>query len=268
LRCASLWFVAAQNLAVKVVVTPLLTGGASLAGRRFGHHVGGWLVGLPLTSGPVAFFLATDQGLTFASDAAVGMLAGTSSQVAFAVAYHHRAKRGSARAFLAGCAAFAIATLALSFLNWPPVATFALVAATLAAGYAATARRPGEAKAEPTPRPRWDIPVRMLAATAMVVLITGLAPLLGPYLAGLLSPFPVFGAVLAIFTQHTHGAFGAMQVLHGLLLGLPAPAVFFLVSALTLPAIGLVAFALAAAAAITAHVIGMLAIPRGREGMP
>jgi uncharacterized membrane protein (GlpM family) len=60
----------------------------------------------------------------------------------------------------------------------------------------------------------------MLAATAVVVLITTLAPTLGPHLAGLLSPFPVFGAVLALFTHHRYGAAGAMQVLDGLLLGL------------------------------------------------
>ena len=36
----------AQNVAMKAVVTPILIGGASLAGRRYGHHVGGWLVAL------------------------------------------------------------------------------------------------------------------------------------------------------------------------------------------------------------------------------
>jgi hypothetical protein len=261
--------VAAQNLAVKVVVTPLLTGGASLAGRRFGHHVGGWLVGLPLTSGPVAFFLATDEGVSFAVAAAVGMLAGTSSQVAFAVAYRHGAGRGVMRASVAGFAAFAAATTALSFIDWPPVATFALVLATIGFGYAAAARRAPGPLSEPTPPPRWDIPVRMLAATGMVVLITGLAPLLGPHLAGLLSPLPVFAAVLAIFTQHSHGPAAAMQVLDGFMLGLPAPAVFFVVLALLLPAIGLIAFAFATGAAIATHIVGMLAIPRDqRESIP
>ena len=61
----------------------MLVGGASLAGRRLGHQVGGWLVALPLTSGPVAFFLASDQGASFAAGAAVGMLAATASQVAW-----------------------------------------------------------------------------------------------------------------------------------------------------------------------------------------
>jgi hypothetical protein len=254
--------VAAQNVAVKAVVTPLLIGGASLAGRRFGHHVGGWLVGLPLTSGPVAFFLATDQGSSFAAGAAVGMLAATSSQVAFALAYRSVALRGRARAWLAGCAAFAAATVTLSFLRWPALATFALVLATLLLAYAVTARYAPGPLSEPTHPPRWDIPVRMLAATAVVVLITTLAPVLGSHLAGLLSPFPVFGAVLAMFTHHTHGPAGAMQVLDGLLLGLLAPAVFFLVLALMLPTAGLLAFVGATAAALATQGVTMLAIPR------
>jgi hypothetical protein len=46
-----------QNVAVKAFMSPLLVGGASLAGRR-GHQVGGWLVGLPLASGPVVVVAA------------------------------------------------------------------------------------------------------------------------------------------------------------------------------------------------------------------
>jgi hypothetical protein len=205
------------------MVTPVLIGGASLAGRRFGYHVGGWLVGLPLTSGPVAFFLATDHGVRFAASAAVGMLAGTSSQVAFALAYRSLAQRGPRRAWLAGCAAFAAATIALSFLHWPAPDTFALVLASLAVGFAVMTRRAPGPLSEPMRPPRWDIPVRMLAATAVVLLITSLAPIAGAHLAGLLSPFPVFGAMLAIFTHQTHGPAGATQVLDGLQLGLLRP---------------------------------------------
>jgi uncharacterized membrane protein (GlpM family) len=257
--------VPAQNLAVKVVATPLLIGGASLAGRRYGHHVGGWLVGLPMTSGPVAFFLATDHGASFAGSAAIGMMAATSSQVAFALAYRQAAARGAGLAAVAGCAAFAGATLALSFVRLPAPATFALVLTTLILGYALTLHRaPGTVALAGQPR-RWDIPVRMLAATGVVVLITALAPVIGPHLAGLLSPFPVFAAVLALFTHQSHGAAGAIHVLDGLLLGLLAAAVFFLVLAMTLPVIGLLAFPAAAAAAITTQGVTMLAIPRGHS---
>jgi len=145
------------------------------------------------------------------------------------------------------------------------VALVALVLAVLAAGYALTARRAPSSLAEPVRLPRWDIAVRMLVATTVVVAITALAPVLGPHLAGLLSPFPVFGAVLAIFTQRTHGLAGGVEVLDGLLLGLLGPAAFFVVLALALPAVGLVAFAIATAAALTAQGLSMLGIPRSRE---
>src|SRR5262245_32126930 len=186
-----------------------------------------------MTSGPVAFFLATDQGASFAAGAAVGMLAATLSQVAFALAYGWSARRGAMSAFLCGFAAFAAATVALSFLQWPATATFILVLGSLAIGYAVTRRRSApELPSEPTPLPRWDIPVRMVAATTVVLVITTLAPVLGPHLAGLLSPFPVFASVLAVFTHHSHGPRGATLTLDGLVLGLLAPAVFFLVLSL------------------------------------
>jgi O-antigen/teichoic acid export membrane protein len=50
---------------LKLVLTPLLIAAASLARRRWGHAVSGWLLGLPLTSGPVAFFLAIERGASF-----------------------------------------------------------------------------------------------------------------------------------------------------------------------------------------------------------
>jgi len=57
-------------LIAKVIVTPLLVLAASLAGRRWGESIAGWLVGLPLTSGPVAVFLTLEHGPKFAAQAA------------------------------------------------------------------------------------------------------------------------------------------------------------------------------------------------------
>ena len=73
----------AGALALKLVLTPILVGAASLAGRRWGAAVGGWLVGIPFTSAPIAFFLAVDFGQKFAAPAAAGIMDGTASQAAF-----------------------------------------------------------------------------------------------------------------------------------------------------------------------------------------
>jgi hypothetical protein len=115
------------------------------------------------------------------------MLAATLSQVAFALAYGWSSRRGALPAFLCGFAAFAAATAALSFLHWPATAMFVLVLGSLAIGYAVTRHRGAhELPSEPIPLPRWDIPVRMVAATTVVLVITTLAPVLGAHLAGLL----------------------------------------------------------------------------------
>jgi hypothetical protein len=101
------------------------------------------------------------------------------------------------------------------------------------------------------PLPRWDIPTRMVVATAFVLLLTGVAPALGPRLTGLLAPFPLYAAVLTVFAHHLQGAAPAALVLRGLLLGLFAFAGFFLILAASIERVGIIpAFAAAVAVAL------------------
>ena len=82
-----------DGLVLKLVLTPALIGAVSIAGRRWGPGVSGWLVGFPLTSGPIAFILALEHGVEFAAAAAAGSMAGASAQSAFCVAYGRSAGR-------------------------------------------------------------------------------------------------------------------------------------------------------------------------------
>jgi len=66
---------------------------ATLVGRRFGQAIGGWLVGLPLTSGPIAVLLALEHGARLAQVAASGSIEGTVAQAFFAAAYARLARR-------------------------------------------------------------------------------------------------------------------------------------------------------------------------------
>ena len=98
-------------LALKLVVTPLFIAAATAMARRFGAGVGGWLAGLPLTSGPVSAFLALEQGPTFAAHAAVGTLLGLIAVTAFCVAYARVADRlGWPLSTLVGLGAFVLMT--------------------------------------------------------------------------------------------------------------------------------------------------------------
>src|SRR4051812_34822686 len=93
-------------LVLKLVLTPLLIVGASLAGRRWGPAVSGWIVGMPLTSAPVSLFVALQHGKTFASHAAVGSIAGVIAECAMFIAWGLVAERGWAVGLLAGSAVF------------------------------------------------------------------------------------------------------------------------------------------------------------------
>jgi len=101
-------------LALKLTLPPALIVAASVAGRRCGPGFSGWMVALPVVSGPVVFFLALDHGTSFAAAAAHGSLTRAAGQAAFCVAYGWSGRVGRWPTALAGGAlGFAIGAFAL-----------------------------------------------------------------------------------------------------------------------------------------------------------
>jgi hypothetical protein len=263
-----------DNLALKLVLTPALIGAATLAGRRWGQSVGGWIVGLPLTTGPVAFFIALDHGAAFGAAAVVGSLVGAVAEAAFSVAYAWSAVRGPRLfprlldgwppALLAGSAAYAATALVLQPFGLGPVALAVVVVAALVLSL--WLMPAGGAGASAAEAPRWDLPARMVLATTVVLALTALAPWLGARLAGLLATYPLFAAILTAFGHGIQGPDAALGVLRGLLFGLFSFAGFCLVLALGLVPLG-IAGAFAAAIAVALLVQG-LALWRLRAPRP
>jgi hypothetical protein len=181
-------------------------------------------------------------------------MAGAVSQAAFCLAYAWTARRRSwPYAMGAACAAFALATAALARVT-PSLPVLAVVVFTaLAAAIRAMPRTEVDGRV-PTPPPRWDLPARMVLATAFVLALTAAAGALGARLTGLLAPFPLYAAILTVFAHALDGGGAAVSVLRGLLVGLIAFAAFFLVLAATLSAVGVgVAFAVAITVALVLH---------------
>jgi len=242
-------------LVLKLALTPALIAGASLAGRRWGGAVSGWLVGLPLTSAPIAVIFTVEHGPHFAARGAVGSLSGAIAEAVFCLGYAWSGSRGWPVALVCGTVAFAAAaSVAQSLPLSPrlPVPLLPLYGAALL-GLAAAARLlpSPRRRAASTPPPRWDLPVRAIVATALVVVLTAVATVLGPRLTGLLAVFPVYAAVLATFARRHEGRDGALAVLRGVVLGLLSFATFFFALAALLGRIDSVAaFACAAVAAL------------------
>ena len=255
-----------NTLLLKLILTPSLIGAASLAGRRWGHSISGWLVALPLTTGPITFFLALTHGPSFAASSAVGTIAGGFSLAAFSLTYARLASRWKWPPTLAAaCLAFLAVTALLQGVTFPLLASFIGV---LLAFFVALRLLPKTSKLEEAAQglpSRWDIPMRMTIATVFVVLLTGVAPALGPHLTGLLAPFPLFTAILAAFAHHQNGPDAAVDVLRGLLMGLFSFASFFIVLALMLEPTGiLISFATAILLAFLLQGISLWLLQRRR----
>lgn len=244
-----------SSVALRLVLAPTLIALASLAGRRWGPTISGWLVGLPLTSGPVVFLLAITYGTSFAAHAALGTLAGVISLTVYSLGYGWTARRfGWPLSVAVGSVAFAVATLALQHVT---LALPVLIGSILIALVIALALMPAPARQAPAvvhgAAPRWDLPARMAIAAAFVLLLTGAASLLGPQLTGLVSPFPVYATILAVFTHRQQGGRAAADVLRGMLVGLFAFVAFFLIIAALIERAGV------GAAFVAAIVVALLA---------
>ena len=226
-------------LLLKLTLTPILIGGASLAARRWGPSVGGWIVALPLTSGPVALYIALDRGTAFAAGTAEGTIGGLLGDAAFALAYGWLARRTHwPLATLGALAAFVAAVVAVQpLVGGPPVILFAVVAVAMAVclrlAPAARGTRPA------SPPPAWDIPARMVVGTSIVLAITASSEVLGPQLSGIAAALPVYVTVLAVFAHRLEGPEQAMGVARGLQVGLFGTIVLFLVVTSTIDRYGI-----------------------------
>jgi len=240
---------------LKVLLAPLLILAVSLAGRRWGPRTAGALVGLPLTSGPVVAFLAAEQGPRFAAGTAEGILLGVAGLSAFVAAYGVAALRHEwPIATAAGWAAYLVAAVVLGAVSLGLLERVLLVGGAVVLVGAMLPAAPARRRCAPPPR--WDLPLRMAAATAMVLLVTGLAESLGPERSGLLSASPVYVTVVVAFTHHIEGDGAALAALRGLVVGMGGFALFFAVAAATLETWGTAAsLATAACGTIAVQVL-------------
>jgi hypothetical protein len=251
-------------LIFKLVLTPVLIAALTLIGRRWGPAVSGAIAGLPLTSGPVSVFLALEQGTDFAARAAKGTLAGLIAVGAFCLGYALTAQtKGWLVSALVGTLGFLVFSVLLLLLNLTLAATFISVVLFLATMFWLTPKQSVGESLRNLKYPKWDLPLRIGIATALVFLLTAIAPRLGSHATGLVSPFPVFGGVLAVFAHRHFGPGEAQRVLRSVVVASFAFAIFFLIVGALLERSGLwMAYVLAGTAALSANAILFMTLSR------
>ncbi len=253
----------AADLLIKLTVTPLTMWGVSRAVRRWGGALGALLAGLPLTSAPISIYLASEQGAGFAARAAVTAISGVAATVAFYVAYAISGKRLPAGAtLLASFLVFLLAIALFRRLHLDLWGGCVLCLALLGASLGLLGADPGRGEAARVGHalpawdlPVWDLPARMLVSTAVVLLVTESAGLIGADLSGLLSPIPAVTWPLLAFGRHQGGLAEALAIVRGSLQGVASVLTFYVVVALVLPN-GHAPFAYAVALAASLVVTG------------
>lgn len=199
--------------AIKLIVTPLLMLLVSLAARRWGSFVGGILSGMPLTSGPISIYIAIEQGPNFARHAALGSLAGVGAVLLTYMCYIALTRRHSLPIACGGSVLFFCGmSWLLVNINSP---LLSIGTAISAIGCILVFTRKDRTLSFNRQPPPFDLTSRILIATAMVLILTSSANVVGSELSGVLAPVPVIAWPLMVFEHIHHGRTDALTVIRG-----------------------------------------------------
>lgn len=244
-------------LIFKLIIGPLLIALVTLVTRRWGTAVGGRLTGLPLTSGPISMFLALEQSSSFAMSSAVTSMVGGVTVSVFCLAYAYGAARFSSKMIcllLATCG-YVVAVMILSHITFSIVT--ALLTGIIMLWLSLKLIGPDSPNNPPAIAAKWwDIPFRMVVTVIVIFAITALANVMGPGIVGILTPFPVFTGILAVFVHAQSGHESVHQFLRGVITTTYGLLGFFLVVSLFLDRLSLWAtYMLAVAVAIAVNMV-------------
>lgn len=215
---------------LRLALVPMAVWLASLAARRWGHSISGYLGGFPLIGGPLTFYLALDHGAAFAARSATVTLAAIVAQAAHFIAFSRLARAHRWPVALAGgwASFLAIATL-VTFLPLEPTIALLLAALGLATAWRVLPH-PRE-EAPPPSIPAVELRLRLVAALALAIVILWGAQVFGPVVSGVLLSMPVTGSIMPPFTLALYGADAVARLLRGFVVGLSGFTAFFFVIA-------------------------------------
>lgn len=212
---------------IKMISTPLVVLLLSLAARRWGNIIGGIACGLPLTSAPISLYLALEQGASFAGHAATSAQSGIGAALFSYASYVIVSKY--CNTLLASTGAVCIYALSSVILLWIArsdisimvcgVTIYAVMRVTTATGEEATKVCPS----------RFDLPARLIASTALVLVVTVFADKLGYKISGILSPVPVVAWPLIVFAHIQSGRAEAVATIRGATAGSVGLIAFYLI---------------------------------------
>jgi len=207
-------------LGLKLFLAPFFVWIISILQSRYSARLGGLFLGLPLTTGPFLLIIGLQEGLSFAKTAAHGVLVGQLSLIIFCFVYALAAKSSNWKKsiFFATIAVW-LSGYIFNLINFSNLeVTVALFFVwTISLGLFPKFEKP----TEKVVAPKWELPVRLITAVALIMLLTATANILGSRVSGALSTYPAIITVLGAFSHRRNGPKYLIATLHALIQALP-----------------------------------------------
>jgi len=220
-------------LLLKLTLGPMMVLFAHFLQKKYGHGIGGRLIGLPITTGPFILIVCLQEGRAFGAHVAHGVLLGQIALSMYCWIYAMASAKfnwwislsiGTATCLATGYVTtqYKISTHATIILLaavwiiamkfWPPAASLPMKVSS----------------------PPWELPARVLVTLTILFGLSTLAPHLGASISGAFSTYPVIASVISAFNHRRYGPAATMATLRGLMETLPLTIVFIAVLAYTL----------------------------------
>jgi hypothetical protein len=208
--------------------------------ERASPFIGGIVLALPIVTAPAYVFIILHQQSDFVAQAALGSLATVGSVLLFLVAAIALVGRLPMPAVLVGAlGAWFVTGLIIRAL--PAALTVSLAVAAVAGMIAwwSGRRVPMTAPAARGRSPFYEIALRGSAAGLLVAVVSGLAHLLGPTVAGIFASFPVALMTVCWFLPRRLESGGIRAALRAAQIGMASHIPFFTALAVLGPRIGI-----------------------------
>jgi hypothetical protein len=203
-------------LILRLLCAPLSVLLGTLAQRRFGHAVGGLIVGLPLLFLPFLWLIGHEYGVGFARAMTGSLLIAVTAEVALLWTFAFLAQRFSAtRSVLGAVGAFALAAIVLRGAHVSLVLGTVLAVLSLTLALVLWPRTTPSAH----PQGKQRLVLRLMVSTVFTVVLISFAGHLGASLSGILDAIPLTSLMMAFFTRRESSAHGSSAFLRGVTRG-------------------------------------------------
>jgi hypothetical protein len=237
-------------LFLRLLLTPTLVVLVSYIQKRWGHAIGGRVIGLPLSTAPFLILIYLMDGPEQTANAAHGVVAGQIAVVSYCYVFSYVSWRKAwPIALLAGWLIAGLADLTLIQLD----STWFAGAAVVFVSAIAIKFWPKPLTDDRSIRvPQWwETPMKAIIAGTLVATLTQVKDVIGVQAAGVLASMPVILSVLAPTTVRTYGPSAVSELLRGTTKSLGGSVMFSTVVAATITVLPApIAFTLGLAALI------------------